>query len=236
VFAVVWRLRQDTRGTKFDLLSGPPACAWQAELVTNDGRSYHWDGVYQRIGSDAVSWFQREPTLSLSLLEAAGLTADSSVIDVGGGASPLVDRLLDHGVDDVSVLDLSATALKVSQNRLGERASHVHWLERDLLTWRPGRRFDLWHDRAVFHFLTDAADRDTYRRTLDTALAADGHAVIATFADDGPEYCSGLAVARYSPDALAAEFRFLKVTRAERELHHTPSGVLQPFTWLTLSR
>jgi SAM-dependent methyltransferase len=195
----------------------------------------HWEEVYRHTGVDSMSWFQREPTESVRLLEIAGVRPDSSVIDVGGGASVLVDRLLALRVRDVTVLDISPTALQVSRARLGTRAARVRWLEKDLVSWLPSRRYDIWHDRAVFHFLTNPSDRARYRERLRAALAPHGKVIIATFAADGPERCSGLLVARYGPDALAAEFPDLRVELVAREDHRTPAGGMQPFTWLLFS-
>ncbi len=199
-----------------------------------DGAREHWSAVYRNRAEQEVSWFQRQPTMSMRLLVHAGLTADSSVIDVGGGASTLVDHLLERGVRDVTVLDVAAPALQAARYRLGDAAGPVTWLVRDLLDWRPDRRYTLWHDRAVFHFLTDPEDRARYAAILGQALQPGGHVVIATFAEDGPDRCSGLPVARYGPATLAAEFPDLSVSRAEREEHRTPSGIIQPFTWLVL--
>jgi Methyltransferase domain len=196
----------------------------------------HWESTYGDLGTDRVSWFQREPVLSLELLRLAGLGPSSRVIDVGGGASVLVDRLLDADVTDVTVLDVADTALSVSKARLGPRTDLVKWLVADLLTWVPQRTFDLWHDRAVFHFLTDPRDRARYASTLDVALAPGGHMVIGAFSENGPDYCSGLPVRRYSSDQLAGEFPTLQPVHAERERHHTPTGGLQEFTWLVLRR
>jgi SAM-dependent methyltransferase len=212
--------------------------AWQAGGV---GMT-HWDEVYRDRDAEQVSWYQSEPAVSLRLLEAAGLHPGTSVVDVGGGASRLVDRLLARGVQDLSVVDVAEAALRASQQRLaatdelGALAGRVDWLVSDVLEWRPARRYDIWHDRAVFHFLTDPDQRRRYAAVLDQALSPDGHAVIATFAADGPEYCSGLPAARYEPDELAAQFPMLRPVRAEREEHRTPAGVVQPFTWLLLSR
>jgi SAM-dependent methyltransferase len=195
-----------------------------------------WDDVYRRRPVDEVSWFQQEPLLSMELIRDAALTADQSIVDVGGGASVLVDRLVSQGVRDVTVLDVAQAALDVSRDRLGPAADGVTWLVEDLLSWRPKRTYDLWHDRAVFHFLTEDRDRACYRAALDAGLAPSGHMVIAAFAEDGPTYCSGRPVARYSPPMLAAEFPFLRPVRAIREEHHTPAGAVQPFTWLLLVR
>jgi SAM-dependent methyltransferase len=199
------------------------------------GTSEHWQGVYRDRSSLEVSWYEREPAMSLRLLDAAGLTEQTSVIDVGGGASLLVDRLVERGVADVTVLDIAEPALTVSRNRLGPAGERVAWIADDLLAWQPSRRYDLWHDRAVFHFLTDPADRAAYAAVLGAALSLGGRAVVATFAPDGPQFCSGLPVARYGPADLAKELG-LRLLREEREEHLTPAGVLQPFTWTVLAR
>jgi trans-aconitate methyltransferase len=198
-------------------------------------RTTHWDGVYGRSAVTEVSWFQREPAFSLRLIAAAGLGPDDAVIDVGGGASVLVDRLLEAGNRDVTVLDIAAGALAMSRSRLGDRADQVHWVTGDLLDWRPDRRYGLWHDRAVFHFLTERADRDRYRSVLDGAVAAGGYAVVAAFAVDGPAHCSGLPTARYAPEDLAAEFPAFRTVSTAREEHHTPAGRVQPFSWVLLA-
>lgn len=200
------------------------------------GRRQHWEARYRGQAPDEVSWFQRDPAMSLRLLAAAGLGPHTSVVDVGGGASTLADRLLDLGVPDITVLDLAAGALRESRDRLGPAGAQVTWLAQDLLQWRPVRRYDLWHDRAMFHFLTEPGDRARYAAVLDEALGPDGSVVIATFAEDGPEYCSGLPVVRYREDELARQFPDLHPVRAQREEHRTPAGAIQPFTWLVLSR
>lgn len=193
----------------------------------------HWDDVYKRVGSSKVSWFQPDPGLSLELILRVG--AVRSVIDVGGGASVLADRLLTAGIADVTVLDISDAALRVARERLGPRGIDVSWIAHDLLAWQPPRRFDVWHDRAVFHFLTDAADRAAYRSVLRAALRPGGHVVIGTFAEDGPTHCSGLPVARYDATELGDQFPDFRTVAARREAHRTPAGVIQPFTWLLLA-
>jgi hypothetical protein len=198
-------------------------------------RSTHWNDAYDRLGVTDVSWFQQDPASSLELIAATGAPVDSPLIDVGGGASTLVDRLLDQGHRDVSVLDLADNALAGARSRLGHRAGAVAWIVADVLSWQPQRRYRVWHDRAVFHFLTDPADRQRYRSVLRQALQPGGHAVVGTFAADGPTRCSGLSTARYSPDALAAEFPGYRMVRHLREEHRTPSGGVQPFTWLILA-
>jgi SAM-dependent methyltransferase len=172
--------------------------------------------------------------MSLRLIEAA--SPGRSVIDVGAGASPLVDALLDRGYADVTVLDVAPSALDAARQRVGARAAAAHWMNRDLLTWAPLRRYDVWHDRAVFHFLTDPADRDRYRRVLDAALAPGGEIVIGVFSEAGPASCSGLPVARFHRQSLAAQFPGFHVVQAEQEHHYTPGGELQPFLWLRLAR
>jgi 2-polyprenyl-3-methyl-5-hydroxy-6-metoxy-1,4-benzoquinol methylase len=196
----------------------------------------HWRQTYDGKAIDQVSWYQTDPQISLRLIADAGADPSISVIDIGAGASVLADRLLDRGLRDITVLDIAETALTTARTRLADRADAVTWVTGDLLSWKPARRYDIWHDRAVFHFLTDPADRDRYRRTLAAALADHGHLVIGTFAEDGPQSCSGLLVARYSPGRLAAEFAGFEVVDAVREEHRTPWAAVQPFTWLLMRR
>lgn len=198
--------------------------------------SGHWDDAYA-LGASTRSWYQQQAEPSLDALDAVGAARSQSVIDVGGGASTLVDSLLERGHADVTILDISQASLNAAQARLGARADTVTWLTADLTRWHPDRTYDIWHDRAVFHFLTTAADRQLYLRALDSATHADSIAVVATFAEDGPEQCSGLPVARYSATSLAAEIGpTWKVIATSRQEHVTPHGTIQPFTWLTLSR
>lgn len=197
-------------------------------------RAQHWAATYESKGFEEVSWFQRDPAVSLRLLAAAGLGPGKSFVDVGGGASVLVDRVLDLGVTDVTVLDIADAALAESRSRLGHRAERVTWLVQDVLTWRPERHYHVWHDRAVFHFLTEADDRDHYRRALREGLADEGWVVVGTFAEDGPRSCSGLPVANYDSQGLAEQFAGFEVVQAVREEHRTPSAAIQPFTWLLL--
>ncbi len=193
-------------------------------------RRAHWQQVYRGRTPEAASWYQAEPALSLALIAAAGVTPDAGIIDVGGGASTLVDHLLDGGFRDLAVLDVAEASLAAARARLGDRADQVTWIAADVTAWSPDRQWDLWHDRAVFHFLVDAADRRAYRAALGRALAPGGHVVIATFAPDGPERCSGLPVVRYDEARLGAElgagFRFVE---SRRERHHTPGGAAQEF-------
>jgi trans-aconitate methyltransferase len=202
------------------------------QSAVNEGDEGHWDDVYARRGPTGVSWYQLEPTMSLALIERLSLEPDAAILDVGGGASTLVDRLVATGFRDVTVLDVSRTALEVSQARLvpTERA---HWLHRDIRSWTPQARYDVWHDRAVFHFMVDAGDRERYLSALESGLRPGGNVIIATFASDGPDHCSGLPVLRSSADDIAAALgqRFT-VVDTMREEHTTPAGVIQPFTWV----
>jgi SAM-dependent methyltransferase len=205
-------------------------------MAAESGWAARWDEAYAQ-GDTTCSWFQDAPEMSLRMLDAAGVTAADSVIDVGGGASPLAGTLLARGFRDVTVLDVSAAAIEHARRRLGPQASQVHWLTADIRAWRPPRRFAAWHDRAVFHFLTAEPDRQGYRRALTAGTAPGAVAVVGCFAPDGPQQCSGLPVARYGPGDLADELRPDWVLVAEdREEHATPAGLTQPFTWAALRR
>ncbi|MGH3094428.1 MAG: class I SAM-dependent methyltransferase [Streptosporangiales bacterium] len=197
----------------------------------------HWDAVYRSKGEASVSWFQPHPTVSLELIETTGLQPTQPIIDVGGGASQLADQLLERGHTDVTVLDVSRHALELARRRLAACEDQVHWVVADLLSWTPPRRFALWHDRAVFHFLTSPGQRARYCRRATTSIISGGYLIVATFASDGPAQCSGMPVDRYSPDDLAQEFNpaFDTVT-TRRENHRTPAGADQPFTWVLLRR
>ena len=159
--------------------------------------SDHWDRVWSDRDPDDVTWYQAEPNVSLRLIQSA-MTPDGGIIDIGGGASRLVDHLLDHGYEDITVLDIAPAALQAARARLGLRSERVNWIAADATRAEFGRTFDLWHDRAVFHFLTGADDRRRYLATLDAAIPVGGHVVLATFGPDGPECCSGLPVRRYT--------------------------------------
>lgn len=196
----------------------------------------HWDRVYAR-GEDTLSWYQTEALTSLRMLDIAGIDASATVIDIGGGTSRLVDALLDRGHLEPTVLDVSHAAIEQTQHRLGERGREIRWLVEDIRTWRPDRHYDVWHDRAVFHFLTGASDRDTYRDALHQATAPGSIALIATFAPNGPAHCSGLPVARYDAASLVAALGSMwDLVASEREEHRTPGGTNQSFTWVLLRR
>lgn len=195
----------------------------------------HWNRVYTTRAVDAVSWYQPQPKISLELIAAADLPVDAPIIDVGGGASILVDCLLAQGRSALSVLDVSAAALANSRARLGANATRVQWIEADVREFEPPRRYALWHDRAVFHFLTDPADRERYMAALRRSLNPRGHVVIATFAVDGPPRCSGLDVAHYDATTLHAQFGAdFEMLDSRREMHITPAGAEQRFTWVHL--
>lgn len=201
-------------------------------------RQLHWQNVYLTRSADDVSWYRPRLDVSLELLSAAGLSVSSRVIDVGGGASTLVDDLLARGILHVTVLDVSARALEITRERLGAASRRVDWRVSDILESElPPANFDLWHDRAVLHFLTDPADARRYSAVAATAVAKGGHAVIAGFAPDGPERCSGLPVARRSADEIAAILapQFTLVGHRE-ERHRTPSGAEQSFAYALLRR
>lgn len=195
----------------------------------------HWNRVYTTRAVDAVSWYQAQPRISLELIAAADLPVDAPIIDIGGGASVLVDCLLAQGRSALSVLDVSAAALANSRARLGANAAKVQWIEADVREFEPPQRYALWHDRAVFHFLTDPADRERYMAAMRRSLKPRAHVVVATFALDGPARCSGLDVARYDAATLHAQFGDdFELLDSRRETHITPAGAEQRFTWIHL--
>lgn len=197
----------------------------------------HWENVHRSTSATEVSWFQEVPELSLAMIRAAGIGPDTRVIDVGGGAARLVDHLLDRGFRDLTVLDISRSALECSRRRLGHRAGSVEWIEADITACPPRGRYDLWHDRAVFHFLTDPDQRGAYARALYACLAPKSHVVMATFAEDGPRRCSGLDVVLYSPQLLQSTLGpGLELVTSRHEQHRTPSGVGQRFVYCLLRR
>ncbi|WP_368563715.1 class I SAM-dependent methyltransferase [Pseudoxanthomonas sp. UTMC 1351] len=201
-------------------------------------RTTHWETVYQQKAPTAVSWYSPHLDASLKLLEQAGLDSTSRIIDVGGGASTLVDDLIERGVADITVLDLSAASLGAAQTRLGTRTSRVTWLVGDIIRMTlSASAYTHWHDRAVMHFLAEPADVQAYAAQVDRVLAPGGYAVIGGFAPDGPERCSGLPVARRSAGEIAAELgsSFVLVgSLAER--HQTPGGVEQSFVYALLRK
>ena len=200
-------------------------------------RQAHWEQVYTSKGENEVSWFQENPAPSLALIAEIGAVPATAIIDIGGGASRLVDRLIELGFHDVSVLDLSAAALQAARARLGASAGKAHWLVADATTWQPPRRYDVWHDRAAFHFLTETRDQEAYVARLRQGLTIGGHAIIATFALDGPEKCSGLPVQRYDADRLGQTLGSgFKLLRSESNEHATPWGSQQRFQFSVFQR
>jgi SAM-dependent methyltransferase len=193
----------------------------------------HWQKVYRTKKPTEVSWYQSTAALSLRMIRRVAPDRSAAIIDVGGGASTLVDGLVADGYSKVTVLDVSGLALAKASARLGENAARVTWLEADVLdTELPASAFDVWHDRAVFHFLTGIADRQRYVEQVCSAVRLGGYVVIATFASDGPKKCSGLKVARYTPHELHGQFgRDFLLLESAREEHRTPSGAIQPFTY-----
>jgi len=195
-------------------------------------RKSHWENVYDNKTPQEVSWYQLEPKISLELIASIGMDHMSKLIDVGGGSSVLVDKLLAQGFKDLTVLDVSLKALDYAKERLGTRAGVVEWIEADVTDFEPPQKYDVWHDRAVFHFLTSDDDRKRYVQNMSKALNPGGHVIIAAFSIDGPLKCSGLDVERYSPDKLKNElgnhFEFFK---SVEEVHKTPFSSEQKFTY-----
>jgi len=200
-------------------------------------RKEHWDRVYSAKSPIELTWFQERPTVSLKLIQETGLGSEKWVLDVGGGTSTLPSFLIEEGFRHLSVLDVSQRALATAKAQLGGKAEGVEWFEADLLGFHPPHRWALWHDRAVFHFLTSQEDRDAYCRVLGQGLEPGGHLIIATFALDGPLKCSGLEVVRYSPESLQAVLGPEYQLRGSlEEVHDTPSGGTQNFVYSWFQR
>lgn len=195
-------------------------------------RHQHWESVYRENDHEMVGWYQSHPSLSLDSIESCAIDPDAAIVNIGGGSSVLVDHLLDAGYSDVTVLDLSATALAVAQMRLGGRASDVTWAQGDVTEHDFDRVYRVWHDRAAFHFLTNEDSQLRYVEQLRCALAPGGNAILATFALDGPERCSGLPVVRYGEESLADRLgNDFEPMRFEYETHKTPGGVTQEYLY-----
>ena len=205
--------------------------------MTTADRQRHWERVYASRQSTEVSWYQPRPERSLRLIRDAGVPPDTPLIDVGGGASTLVDHLLDDGYRDVAVLDVAASAFEHARKRLHERADQVEWIVADVTRFEAKRSYGLWHDRAVLHFLTDAADRERYVHALDTALAPGAHLIVSTFGPQGPLKCSGLDVRRYDTETMKALFgKLFELRSHELETHSTPGGAAQQFLYTSWTR
>ncbi|WP_116809180.1 class I SAM-dependent methyltransferase [Steroidobacter cummioxidans] len=198
----------------------------------------HWESVYRTKRSNAVSWFSPHLGTSMQLLELAGLSPQSRVIDIGAGASTLVDDLLDRGLTHITAVDIAENSLEIARARLGPRAESVQWIVADVTKLTlPAASIDLWHDRATLHFLIDAEAVRHYVRLATESIAAGGHAVIGGFAADGPERCSNLPVARRDPEDIAALFgNSFTLVQSRREIHRTPSGSSQPFAFALLRK
>lgn len=205
--------------------------------MASDDPQAHWQRVYHTKPIDTVSWYQVSPRPSLEMVAAAHLDASARIVDIGAGASNLVDALLDQGFTRITVLDIAEAALDVARARLGARSAGIDWQVADVRRWHPAHRYDLWHDRAVFHFLTEAADRNAYKATLRAAVRLGGMVILATFAEDGPERCSGLPVRRYGAAGIADELgEDFSLVLHKNERHVTPAGAEQSFTWALFSR
>ncbi len=199
-------------------------------------RSAYWENVHDGKDQDGVSWWQSVPELSLGLVDETGLGIDRPVIDVGAGWSTLVDHLVQRGYTDLTAIDLSQTALNTVRDRVGEVPGRLDLDVADVLDFRPPRQFALWHDRAVFHFLTEEDERDDYRLSLEHCLEPGGFVVVATFGPDGPLTCSGLPIVRYTHAELVAEFPGYSLLSTGGEDHVTPWGTHQQFTAVLLRR
>lgn len=205
--------------------------------MSESDKRQHWEAIYSGRSPLEVSWYQKEPSLSLRLIDSCSLEKDAAIIDVGGGASLLVDRLLDQGYTRLAVLDISPTALSFARNRLGPKAQSIEWFEADITAFQPPHPFSLWHDRAVFHFLTEASDRRRYTEVLQISLKPGGHLILAAFAIGGPTTCSGLDIVQYNADKLRAELGDdFKLVDEDAETHTTPAGAKQSFSYFHLQK
>jgi len=205
--------------------------------MTRTDRSTHWQNVYQSKGEQQVSWTQPNPEPSLGLIEKFASGKQASIIDIGGGASRLVDALRERGFEDLTVLDLSDAALQKAKDRLGAPGATIQWIAADITSWQPPHSFDIWHDRAAFHFLVGPDDRAAYLDRLRKGVRHGGHAIIATFALDGPEKCSGLPVQRYDPESLSrAVGPSFELIEHQGHRHTTPWGAVQSFQFSVLRR
>jgi len=205
--------------------------------MSEPDREKHWQNVYQTRGEREVSWSQPSPEPSLGLIEKFARATSAAVVDIGGGASRLVDALRERGYSHLTVLDLSEAALQRAKARLGGDAASVQWVAADVTTWQPPQAFDIWHDRAAFHFLVDASDREAYLARLQQGVKSGGHAIIATFAPDGPEKCSGLPVQRYDHVELGKALgSVLELVHHQPHHHVTPWGAAQSFQFSVFRR
>ena len=193
----------------------------------------HWETIYRSKAPDSVSWYRRHLEVSLGLIERAAGSRSAAIIDVGGGESTLVDDLIERGFDNITVLDISPTALDATKKRLGQDGERVRWLAADITRVPlPRHSFEVWHDRAVFHFLTDAEERASYVRNVLDSMRPGGHVIVSTFGPEGPTRCSGLDVIRYDSETLHTEFgASFRLIESSKEIHHTPWGAAQQFLY-----
>lgn len=200
--------------------------------MSTSGRKEHWEAAYASKGETGVSWYQAEPRLSMEFINAVAPATGRRIIDVGGGASLLIDHLVELPFERLAVLDIAETAMAKARSRLGERADRVEWIAADITEIEDVGTFNIWHDRAVFHFLTEANDRRKYVELARRTVPEGGHLIIATFADDGPKRCSELDVRRYSPASMAAELeKGFTLIKEARETHTTPWNTTQAFAY-----
>ncbi|HET9717566.1 MAG TPA: class I SAM-dependent methyltransferase [Pseudolabrys sp.] len=201
------------------------------------GRQAHWENVYATKDENAVSWFQERADISLELIRATGVNANAAIIDIGAGASRLVDALISEGFRDITILDVAEKALAKSKARVPARGAQVQWVVADVTTWEPTQKFDVWHDRAALHFLTEPSDRNAYAKRVQKAVRTGGHVIIGTFAPDGPERCSGLPVVRHDAaslgEILGHSFTLVETRRHE---HVTPTSNIQRFQFSRFQR
>jgi 2-polyprenyl-3-methyl-5-hydroxy-6-metoxy-1,4-benzoquinol methylase len=200
-------------------------------------RQRHWENVYTTKDEKEVSWFEESPAISLALIVSTGINTGSTIIDIGGGASRLVDALIDEGFEAVTVLDLSEKAITIAKARLGALGTRVQWVAADVTKWEPSETYDVWHDRAAFHFLTEPKDRVAYAERVHSAVRPGGYVIIGTFAPDGPERCSGLQIVRHDAaslsEMLGSEFDLIE---SRPHSHRTPTGATQRFQFSRFRR
>ena len=197
----------------------------------------HWDSIYSTKKINEVSWYQKVPETSLQLIRNASISKKSKIIDIGGGDSLLVDNLIEEGYSDLSVLDISSKAIEKTQNRLGDKASDINFIASDITKFDSNTEFDIWHDRAVFHFLTEKTQIDKYKSLVRNVITPGGHLIIGTFSENGPNKCSGIAITKYSIQELSDLFSdSFTVENSFQESHSTPFNTKQEFSFVHLKR
>lgn len=203
----------------------------------NISEQQHWDKIYSTKAEDEVSWFQPYPETSMKFVELFNLPLNANIIDIGGGDSHFVDALLDKGYRNIYVLDISANAIERAQQRLGDRASKVHWIVSDVTKFEPPVQFDYWHDRAAFHFLTTENKVYRYVSIAEDAMRKDGYLILGTFSENGPEKCSGLAIKQYSEASMSARFEIaFDRIKCIQEDHTTPFNTIQNFLFCSFKK